>query len=45
MVANTVKGKALEVYDMMSIDDLEDCEEFKADILISYKLWLETYRL
>ncbi len=40
-----LKGKALEVYDRISVEDLEDYEEFKADILIAYDLLPEAYRL
>ncbi len=40
-----LKGKALEVYDRMSVEDLEDYEEFKVDILRAYELQPEAYRL
>ena len=45
LVANMLKGKALEVYDRMSVEDLDDYEEFKADILRAYELRPEAYRL
>ena len=45
LVANKLKGKALEVYDKMSADDLDDYNEFKADILRAYELRPEAYRL
>ena len=45
LVANMLKGKALEVYDKMSVEDLQDYEEFKADILRAYELRPEAYRL
>ena len=45
LVANMLKGKALDVYDRMSVDDLEDYEDFKADILRAYELRPEAYRL
>ncbi|XP_063844146.1 uncharacterized protein LOC135090904 [Scylla paramamosain] len=45
LVVNMLKGKALEVYDRMSVKDLEDYEEFKADILRVYELQPEAYRL
>ena len=38
LVANKLKGKALEAYDKMSVDDLEDYEESKTDILRAYEL-------
>ncbi len=44
-MANMLQGKALEVNDRMSLEDLEDYKEFKADILRAYKLWLEAYKL
>ncbi len=40
-----LKGKVLEVYNRMSVDDLKDYDEFKADILRPYELQLEAYRL
>ncbi len=40
-----LKGKAIEVYDRMSVEDLEDYEEFKADILRVYELRSEACRL
>ncbi|XP_045114813.1 protein FAM200A-like [Portunus trituberculatus] len=45
LVANMLKGKALEVYDRMSVEDLNEYEEFKADILRAYELRPEAYRL
>ncbi len=36
IVAKMLKGKALEVYDRMSVEDLEDYEEFKTDMLRAY---------
>ena len=45
LVANMLKGKALDVYDRMFVSDLEDYEEFKADILRAYELRPEAYRL
>ncbi len=41
-MANMLKGKELEVYDRMSVEDLEDYEEFKVNILRAYELGLET---
>ena len=45
MVANVLKGKAFEAYDRMSVEDLEDYEEFKSIILRVYELRSEAYRL
>lgn len=45
LVANKLKGKALEAYDKMSVRDLADYFEFKADILRAYELRPEAYRL
>ncbi len=33
-----LKGRALEVFDRMSVEDLEDYEEFKDGILRAYEL-------
>ncbi len=35
----------MEVYDRMSAEDMEDCEEFKADTQRAYELWPEAYML
>ncbi len=40
-----LKGKALQVYDEMSVKDLEDYEEFKTDNLRAYELQPKLYRL
>ena len=45
LVINKLKGRALEVYDNMSAEDLESYEDFKADILRAYELRPESYRL
>ena len=45
LVANVLKGKALEAYDRMNVEDLEDYEEFKSTILRVYELRPEAYRL
>ncbi len=45
LVADMLKGKALEIYDWKSVEDLEDYEEFKADILRTYELRPEAYVL
>ena len=45
LVANKLKGKALEAYDKMSTEDLDDYRQFKADILRVYELRPEAYRL
>ena len=45
LVANKLKGKVLEVYDNMSVADLNVYEDFKADILRAYELRPETYCL
>ena len=45
LVANKLKGRALEAYDNMSAEDLESYEDFKADILRACELRLEAYRL
>ncbi len=45
LVANMLKGKALEVYNRMSVEDLEDYEEFKVDILRAYETRPEAYKL
>ena len=45
LVVSALKGKALEVYDRMSVEDLASYEEFKADILRAYELRPEAYRL
>ena len=44
-MANKLKGKALEAYSKMSARDMEDYDEFKADILRVYELRPEAYRL
>ena len=44
-MANKLNGRALETYDNMSAEDLENYEDFKADILRAYKLRPEAYRL
>ncbi|WP_435362553.1 hypothetical protein, partial [Klebsiella pneumoniae] len=43
--SNVLKRKALEAYDRMGVDDLEDYEEFKSEILREYELRPEAYRL
>ncbi|MPC48481.1 hypothetical protein E2C01_042254 [Portunus trituberculatus] len=45
LVANMLKGKALEVYDRMLVEDLNEYEEFKADIRRAYELRPEAYCL
>ena len=45
LVANKLKGRALEAYDNMSVEDLDVYEDFKADILTAYELRPEAYRL
>ena len=45
LVANALKGKALDVYDRLSVRDLGDYEEFKNHILRAYELRPEAYRL
>lgn len=45
LVAKKLGGKALEAYDTMSVQDMEDFEEFKADNLRTYKLRPKIYRL
>lgn len=45
LVARKLKGKALEVYDKMAAREMEDCEEFKADILRTYSLLPDAYCL
>ena len=45
LVSNVLKGKALKAYDKMGIEDLEDYEEFKDQILKAYELRPEAYRL
>ena len=45
LVANVLKGRVLEAYDWMSVDDLEDYEEFKSSILRVYELRPEAHRL
>ncbi len=40
-----VEGQGLEVYDRMSVKDLEDYKKFKADILRAYELRPEAYKL
>lgn len=44
-VANKLKGKAVEAYAKISSRDMEDCEEFKAGILLPYEFRPEAYRL
>ena len=38
LVANVLKGRALEAYDWMIVEDLKDYEEFKSTILRVYEL-------
>ncbi len=38
-----LKGKALEIYDRLSVEDLEDYQELKADILRAYELRPKVY--
>ncbi len=40
-----LKGKVIETYDGMPVEDEEDYKEFKDDILRVYKLWPEVYKL
>ena len=44
-MANKLKGRALEAYDNISVEDLESYADFKADILRAYELRPEAYRL
>ena len=43
-MANKLKGRALEAYDNMSVEDLDVYEDFKADILRAYELQPEACR-
>ena len=45
LVTNKLKGRALESYDNISVEDLDVYEDFKADILRAYELRSEAYRL
>ena len=45
LVSNVLKGKALEAYDRMSVEELQDYDTFKTDILKAYELRPEAYRL
>ena len=45
LVANVLKGKALEAYDAMTIEELEDYDYVKERILKAYELRPEAYRL
>ena len=45
LVANKLKGRALEAYDNMSVEDLESYEDFKAYILRAYELRPKANRL
>ena len=36
LLANKLKGRALEIYDNMSVENLESFADFKADILRAY---------
>ena len=44
-MANKLKGRALEAYDNMSVDNFDMYKDFKADILRAYELRPEAYRL
>ena len=45
LVANVLKGKALEAYDRMNVEVLENYEEFKSTILRVYELRPEAYHM
>lgn len=45
MIANVLQGKELEIFDSLTVDDLNACEYFKSAVLKAYELRSEAYRL